>query len=209
MPVKTSLKNIAIVAHGQFDESLKAKIEHCDHVIAVDGGLIYLDKLGIKPDPIIGDLDSLTDGILNRYPNIPVKKFLKDKDETDLELAITHAAALNPDKIYLFAATGKRIDHTVTNLILLSKYPGLVISESAEETIFAIKEEVTLKTKPGQTISLLPLFGKAESVTTHGLNWELNNSTMSPDFYSQSNFALGDEVRVSVGKGTLLCFIIQ
>lgn len=203
-----SKKNIAIVAHGQFEESSKAKIANCSEIIAVDGGLIYLDKIGIRPHLIIGDLDSLTEDLLNRYSDIPVKKFLRDKDETDLELAISHAVEMNPHKIYLFAATGKRIDHTITNLILLSKYPGLVVSESEKETIFAIKEEATLKTKPGQTISLLPLFGKAENVTTQGLNWELNNATLSPDFYSQSNFALGNEVKVSVGKGTLICFVI-
>lgn len=70
--------------------------------------------------------------------------------------------------------------------------------------------EVSFETVPGQTISLIPLFGPARGITTHGLKWELSPETIGDldhNFVSLSNVAVGDKVTLSVGSGVLACII--
>ena len=200
-------QTIALVANGEFAPSLAEQIQSCDTIIAVDGGLVHLDALKIKPDLILGDFDSAPEPLLNQYAGTPLKRFARDKDKTDLELAISHATALEPNKIILFGALGKRTDHALTNLFLLAKFPDILVILTETETITAIQGKTTLKTSPGQTVSLLPYGIPAENVTTRGLRWELQEATIDTQFFSQSNEALGTEVAIEIGSGLLFCFV--
>ncbi len=203
--------SIALVANGKISKSklLLEKIKAYPYLIAVDGGLNHCHKLGLKPNLIIGDLDSAQKKILSSFEDVLKQVFPVDKDKTDLELAIEHALKLGAKRLTVFAALGGRVDHTLVNIHLLSRYPGKLFFETENELLFVIDKSVELACMPGQTISLLPLNGPATSVTTQGLKWELSEATLDKHFMGISNIALQNKVRIQVAHGNLLCILLS
>ncbi len=206
--------SVAIVANGEIaDYSLIfEKLKNYDIVIAADGGASHCLKLNIVPSMIIGDLDSISQEALTAFAAVPTLKFPKEKDETDLELAIFKAFSLNSEKVALFAATGNRIDHTLANLHLLRRFPSKLFIYTEKETIFAINETVAREPyKIGaaidQTVSFLPIGGDVTSVTTKGFKWELKETNLSQNFYSISNVCIAKNSSISLKNGDLLVFL--
>lgn len=113
----------AIVSGGTVDEAFASGFLHTlkpDHIIAADRGLYYLRKMGIVPDYIVGDFDSLPgDERLPDDPEIEIRRFRPEKDDTDTGIAAALAAELGSDEVYLLGATGTRADHVIANLWLL------------------------------------------------------------------------------------------
>ncbi|MBI2743844.1 MAG: thiamine diphosphokinase [Chlamydiales bacterium] len=203
------LSSAALVANGQISkhDPLISKIKTYPYLIAVDGGLNSCYMLGLVPNFIIGDLDSVQIELISKFETVPRKTFPKDKDKTDLELAIEHAFSLGAQKITVFGALGGRTDHTIFNVHLLSRYPNKLFFESAEEKLFTIGKSTTLNCHVGQTISLLPLNGPVTGITTHGLKWELSDATLDKHFMGISNVALQEKVSIDAAEGDLLCVV--
>lgn len=93
-----------------------------DYIICADGGLNYLDRMNMKPNLIVGDLDSVDNDVLIKYDDVEVIKYKPEKDFTDTELAIEQAIELGYKEIILVCATGSRFDHTLANVMLAYKY---------------------------------------------------------------------------------------
>ncbi len=205
------ISSAALVANGKVakPDRLIAKIKTYPYLIAVDGGLNLCHKLGLKPDLIIGDLDSAKKKVLSFYQDVQQQVFPKDKDQTDLELALEHAFRLGAQRVTVFAALGGRIDHTLVNIHLLSRYPGKLFFETNDEQLFVVDKQIELSCSPKQTLSLLPLNGPVNGITTQGLKWELSHATLDKHFMGISNIALRDKVRIEVTSGDLLCVLIK
>ena len=110
--------SVALIASGELNhKACLAKIRSFSYVIAVDGGLVYCKKMHIQPKLIIGDFDSTPEPLLLEYGDIEKIHFPKDKDKTDLELALEIAAERNLSPATVFGALGKRSDHTLYNLL--------------------------------------------------------------------------------------------
>ncbi len=182
-------------------EKIKQRIAEFPCLIAVNGGMNHCRKLNIRPDLIIGDLDSADP---NSLGNIPIKRYPKDKDQTDLEIALGLISE-KAEEMTIFGALQGRTDHVLGNLILLSRYPGKVFLESEKERIFVIGEKASIPTYPGQIISLIPLNGPVKGIHAKELKWPLVNRTLDKQFISISNEALGTQVDISVAEGDLLC----
>ena len=91
-----------------------------EFIIGCDGGCKVLEDLNINYDLALGDFDSFSESLIN--PNITKIKFKSEKDESDLELALDYALKLDPEKILIYNATGKRIDHLLASINLLKKF---------------------------------------------------------------------------------------
>ncbi len=202
-----SNKTVAIIANGNIRdiEVIRASIKTKDFIIAVDGGLKHCDRLQTSPHLIIGDLDSVSGELLLRYQNIPITVFPPDKDKCDLELAIEVAFAHKARSVTIYAALEKRTDHTLNNLILLTKYPHQIYIESESEMLFAFNSSVTIPTYPGQTISFFPLLEPIQNVKSKGLKWEIHPSSFAKQLISLSNIATQDSVLIEMEKGCLIC----
>jgi thiamine pyrophosphokinase len=188
----------AIVANGQIDHF---DLKPFKTIIACDGGLLHLDRLGITPSLIIGDFDSVSQELLDKYSHIK-QVHLDDQNYTDLEKTLHY---LEPfDSITVIGALGKRTDHTLTNLILLSQYKGRLFYENEREKLYVLNSEEKVKVKPEQTLSLIPLNGAVSGITTVGLKWELKNGALDKNFVGISNIALQDEVTIRHECGDLL-----
>lgn len=184
---------------------IKERITSFPLLIAVDGGINHCAELDIRPDLIVGDFDSADPKILKKFKDIPQKHFPRDKDQTDLEIAIELAFHAQVEEMTIFGALQGRTDHALSNLLLLSRFPGKLFLESDSERLFFIDREVTLDVTPQQQISLIPFNGPASHVHTQGLKWELQGATLHKHFFSISNEATQSQVRISFQEGDLLC----
>jgi thiamine pyrophosphokinase len=201
----------AIIANGQIDDlkNLLPSILRHQRIVAVDAGLIYCKQADLLPDLIVGDFDSCPKDLLDRYEGIAKKGLLRDKDQTDLEVAIEEEWKRGADTITLFGAWGKRIDHSLTNALILGRHPYKLRLETETEIAFAISGKVELTCSVGQTISFIPLYGPAKGITTSGFKWELQNGVLDQHFIGISNVTLKPQVTIEIQNGQLLCCQIK
>ncbi len=205
------MKSVAFIANGQIDsvELIKSLASKYERVIAVDGGLIYCKAMGIRPDLIVGDFDSCPEGVLRQYEDVPKIHLAREKDETDLEVAIEEARKKGFEKGTVFGGWGRRIDHSLTNALLLARFPGVLALETENELVFAITKKAEIHCFAGQTMSLIPLSGPADGITTKGLKWELKEGRLDQQFIGVSNVCLGERVAIRVKSGALLCSLLK
>jgi thiamine pyrophosphokinase len=202
------MTRIIIFANGELPNPDKAHalIQSTDFIICADGGTRHALTLGLIPNLIIGDMDSLPANFTISNFDGEVIIFPKDKNETDLELAINHAITLKPDEIIIVAALGGRMDHTLANISLLTNFQtiNLKLNDGLEE-IFLCKDQVEVKGRSGDIVSLIPWGGNVEGVKTENLKWKLNNEPLYFDkTRGISNEMISDVATISITKGLLL-----
>ncbi len=186
-----------------------AWMENC-LILCCDGGVRHLRRTGIKPDVIIGDMDSIDPEKLASYAEQSVKiiKYPINKDFTDTELALDYAISLNPEAIYIWAALGGRLDHTLANVFLLLKgeaaaIPTILIDEYCEA--FIINGSMEFRCAAGQTVSLIALTPQVEGITLRGFLYPLDKATLTMgESRTMSNVIGEDSATVSKRSGNLL-----
>lgn len=151
---------------------IKSKLRSDDYIICADGGLRHLEKLDIKADIAIGDFDSAEQAF-----SVKTLKYPIDKDYTDSELALEYALKSGYSEILMLAVTGTRLDHTITNIMLLTKSDNVSIIDDKNE-IFALRNKLTLEGRINKTLSVIPITQKLEGVTSKGLKYKLDNDTL-------------------------------
>lgn len=199
-------RRILCIANGEIDSLawVKEYLPQFDAVVAVDGGVRYCAALGFSPDMIVGDLDSAPPEVLEQYHETLRLTVPRDKDQTDLEIALEAIQPATRDQVVLIGAFGGRVDHLLGNLYLLTRYPKRVRAVSRREEIWSIDDQESLTVSVGQELSLLPLGGPVIGVTTRGLKWELNGKTLDKSFLGISNICVQEEVEIKVASGDLL-----
>lgn len=207
----TTFEKVAIIANAPIKEyeQMKKIAEQYDLFIAVDGGLRHCTTLGIAPILLIGDMDSVNPMDKRAFPTLREITVDQNKDHTDLEVALSFLINKNPRSITVFGGLGGRIDHTATNLILLTRYPGKVFFETETEILGVIDTTLEFNTEPGQTLSLMPINGAVYGITTDGLQWEMKGQTLDKNCIGISNKAIGNEVVINVQEGDLLYSITK
>ncbi|RLC97753.1 MAG: thiamine diphosphokinase, partial [Chloroflexi bacterium] len=184
-------------------------------IIAADGGTRHALAAGVIPHVVIGDLDSLSPADLAQVEAACARviRFSPRKDETDLELALLHAARAGVSEIVVLAALGGRLDQTIANVLLLSlpELDGLDVRIVEErQKVFLIHSAATITGRPGDTVSLIPLGGDAVGVTADGLEWPLCEETLRfGPARGVSNVLTAEQARVRVRRGMLLCVVTR
>jgi thiamine pyrophosphokinase len=204
---------ILIFANGTLPqpEKIRPLAAQADIIIAADGGLAHIQALDLKPNLLIGDLDSVTPGQVRwaEEQGAEVRRFREDKDETDLELALIAAAETNPRRIIVTAALGGRLDQTLANIFLLN-LPQLVnidtrIDDGRQE-VMMVRQSIELLGGPGDSVSLLPLTELVDGITTHGLEYPLTNESLAFNHTRGiSNRMTGSTAHIELQTGTLIC----
>ncbi|MGI6777036.1 MAG: thiamine diphosphokinase [Acetivibrionales bacterium] len=191
-------------------EYMRRYIEKSHYIICTDGAVRHLELLGIKPDVLLGDFDSISSSELMRYKSsgVPLCKYPAEKDMTDTELAVDFAVDKGYGRIIILGALGTRFDHSLSNIFLLKKMldrkvEGVIIDEYNE--IRLIKDRITLTREERVMITLLPLSSKVEGITTKGLRYPLFNATIEiGSSWGVSNEFTQDTAEVTIGSGLLL-----
>ena len=164
-----------IIGSGEIKDYKKAKsrILAEDYIICADGGYDHAVKMGVNPDILIGDFDSISN-----IPNDTEKvQYPTRKDMTDSHIAMDKALEKGYDEMLLLGFTGDRADHSLTNILLLINYPNAVIADDNNE-IRLITNAAEIDGKAGDTISIIPVCGNLEGITTTGLEYPLDNETL-------------------------------
>jgi len=178
--------------------------------VCADGAAAICDEYGLYPDVILGDLDSLKQ---DTKKHLPLSQIIEaaNQDFTDGEKAIQFCINEGVGRISLFGALGKRSDHALYNLGLLRTFHREVAELticSDDETVLLISGEKTFSSSPGTRISLLPIFGRVENVTTYGLKYPLKTEHLELGYSSSvSNSFIDESVTVSFSSGLLLVVI--
>ena len=180
---------VTIFANGVLDDPAGIAAVWVDAetvIVAADGGTNHILAAGLVPHHVIGDVDSLSEDVRGNLGTKGTEFHIAPpaKDETDLELALLWAAD-QPDveTVIILGALGGRPDQAMANLLLLA-LPALqgrrVFVVDGPWTIRLIRSgaSVTLSGEPGDRLSLIPLGGDAEGVTTKGLAYPLKDETL-------------------------------
>ena len=206
------LERMVIFANGKLPDENAARslLREGDLLIAADGGARHLLTMGILPEVVIGDLDSLDEEDLTDLvaAGVEVKQYPEDKDETDLELALEYALEKAPASILIIAALGGRLDQTVANLMLLTNpmLAGVDIRlDDGIEEVFFCRGQVEVLGTEGDMVSLIPWGVPVEGVTTRGLRWSLRDETLFPErSRGVSNRMNTDRAAITIRSGLLL-----
>jgi thiamine pyrophosphokinase len=208
-----------IFANGELNypqQTLKW-ISEDDLLIAADGGSRHCLALGVIPDILIGDFDSLEPEQLADFESegSQVYQHPARKDFTDLELALRYACEQGVDDILVFGALGARWDQTLANL-LLPAHPDLasarisLIDGLQEIRLVRPAETLFVQGLPGDTVSLIPLNANADGVSTRGLEYPLLDEILAfGATRGVSNVLVGNAAEISLQAGLLLCILIR
>jgi thiamine pyrophosphokinase len=206
------LLRTVVVAHGDVAPEDRGEVVGADTVIAADGGAVALERWGITPHLVVGDLDSLgfekADELGRR--GTKVIPFPAEKDQSDLELAVRYALETGADDVVLVGVFGGRIDHLLANATLLADpaYRGrgvrAVHGGTHVRTVYA-GEQVSIASPVGTTVTLLPVRGDATGVRTRGLRYPLTAETLHfGRSRGLSNVVSSHPASVSIEQGELL-----
>ena len=198
-----------IFANGELPniEKARALVQTDDYIICADGGTRHALALGLKPNLIVGDLNSVTDVEL-KIASAKIVQYPRNKNETDLELALNHALVKKTSSILIIGALGGRLDQTLGNISLLSD-PRLStldcrLDDGAEEVFFC-RDRSKFEGRRGDVVSLIPWNDAVKGIRMRGLRWSLNNETLYPDkTRGISNEMLNTVAEVSIETGLLL-----
>lgn len=204
-------RTLLVVAGGDPPPLLtKSIIPDPDLVVCADSGVDSALALGYSVDVAVGDFDSVSAAGLAtaERSGALVERHPIDKDETDLELALTKAVSYFPDLLIVVGFDGGRLDHYLANLLLLGADRLRSVDVDAyagNAKISVVHKTRTISGRIGEVVSLVPLGGDASGVTTSGLAYALKDDTLralSPR--GVSNTLTTPLAKIRVAKGTVL-----
>ena len=174
-------------------------------IIAADSGFTNCTALGLEPALVVGDFDSL--GYAPESAETEI--FPKEKDDTDLMLAVRAALGRGCDDITILGALGGRFDHMFANVQTLA----FIAERGAVGRIVSEREEITLLTageydfpqREGRSLSLFAWSPRVEGLTLRGVKYALENGSITNAFpIGISNEIVGERAFVGFTAGLLL-----
>ncbi len=207
------IKRVIIIANGDLDDPdyYFNLIGNTDYIICVNGGSSHALAIGVRPDLLIGDLDSLPNEVRRKTMNAnpELREYPAAKDKSDLELALEYALELKPDRIIILGALGgERADHGFINILLLNlclkrNIPALIVDETHEVSLH--DKSFVIDGNRGDVLSLFALSEAVHSISTKGLKYPLINEDL---FFSSSrglsNEFTAGQATVTFSTGLLL-----
>ena len=203
--------HIVILAAGEFPHAPLplSVLEGADLRICCDSAAENLVAYGLAPDMIVGDLDSLSPEFRERYGGIITH--IGEQDDNDLTKAFHAALALNPSRITILGATGRREDHTLGNVSLLLDYvreaecPVSILTDHGR--FEAISDTSTLEARPGQQISIFA-FDNSLKIESAGLKYPTGSVRFDTLWKATLNEVSGSSFTLTLSHpcGVLLFF---
>jgi thiamine pyrophosphokinase len=204
-------KAILIIANGRpprhsILEPLKTS---CNIVIAVDGGGNLCYERQIYPDYIVGDMDSILPKVKRHFKDVEIIQ-IDDQETNDLEKAIGFCQILRPSVIRIVAAFGKRLDHSLANILVLQANAKQTPLEIYDDygMLSIIQGELSYDYPVGKTISLfsfLPVYG----LSLQGFKYPLQNADFPDGFNGLSNVVCASPIKISIIKGSLFLYTLH
>ncbi len=205
------VRNVLLLCNGEPPRrSLARRLARAsDWIVAADGGANAARALGLVPDVIIGDLDSLKPATRGAFRASLVLRVSR-QDNTDLEKALDFLVARRVRSVTILGSTGKRVDFTLGNFSVLWKYSSRLNLRFAGDSWYAVAVGTrrTIRARRGTTVSLLP-FGPCRGITLRGLRYPLTDASMRVGDTGLSNVVVRSPFTVRVRRGAMLLLVHQ
>ena len=190
-----------IIANGAAcsSELLGQLLEWSPLVVVLDSAMERVVELGIKVDVLLGDFDRGFDADYYKETHYPIEIVpTPDQDKTDLEKAFDYLYERNIPAVNVVWATGKRADHTITNLTNIVNYRDklkiVIIDDHSKVFLLPRKYEKWYTEKT--PISLIPI-GEVKGIHSTNLNFPLKEDTLKMGYRTgSSNFVAKDGIVV-------------
>ncbi|OXS25526.1 MAG: thiamine diphosphokinase [Acetobacterium sp. MES1] len=179
-----------------------------DYLICADGGANFARELKLKPNIIIGDMDSITAETSEYYKAVQLEMYPQKKDETDTELAIMHAIKRGADKVIVLGGLGSRMDHSIANIYLLKRFTDVnieaeIVNENNQIRLLGKTTELSFPI--GTIVSILPIGENVTGLTITGFEYPITAGEMSVDKpYGISNVVNRNSQQISFEQGLLM-----
>lgn len=201
------MKKIVIICGGECKtEGVPKDIFDNAFVIAADSGYNTAKRLGVTPDLLVGDMDSI--GVVPT--DVELYRVKAEKDDTDTMLAISIAKEKGVDEIVLVGGGGGRLDHLLSNIFMLEALTDEGIKAEMHDGInrvFVVADGISEIENSGGYFGLIAL--EDSTVTAEGCKYPLNNAPLRRTFpYAVSNEVTGDAAKVTV-KGKVIVVVTR
>lgn len=205
-----------VIAAGELPPPalVRGVVEGTSIVIVADGGLNHAARLGIEPDLIVGDMDSVDADLLTSYSGSKVERHPEDKAQIDLELALSAARRYGAHAARVLGGFGDRFDQSLAALLIAARaarepaaFPVALHggNHSAYPVTSALPQ--SLRLPPGTVLSLLSLEGDAV-VSVSGVRYPLDRAKLPfGTGLGVSNVATTDVVDVTCFEGTVALIV--
>jgi len=201
---------VLIFLNGDLPDRILKKypMEHY-YKICADGAANGLKKLGIIPNNILSDLDSIKKDTISFFKKkkIEIRK-IEEQDTTDFEKCLMYAIENGLNDIVIFGAISRRTDHTLNNFSVLKRYYKILDLKIIDKKydIFFIPQSIEFDYKTGEVVSLMPL-PVATKIKTEGLMYALNGEPLEFGVREGTlNISNSDKIKINFEEGDLLLF---
>ena len=201
-------KSTIILADGSFPvHEIPLGYFMDDHlIVCCDGSVENLIAAGFQPDAIVGDMDSISAELKNRFAD---RIFIDENQDTnDLTKAVEWCRQMNYNDIVILGGTGKREDHTLGNISLLADYVSYmnVIMVTDTGVIRPLIKGSSISSFPGQQVSIFSIDPDTE-ITSYGLKYPLVKTKIKNWWCATLNESLGDQFSVEFIAGRVLLYL--
>jgi thiamine pyrophosphokinase len=181
-------------------------LKNSSRIICCDGSAHNLLKAGFVPEAIVGDMDSISKDLANRFAD---RIFLDENQDTnDLTKAVCWCSDSGYKDIVIVGATGKREDHTIGNISLLAEYNKdvnvLMVTDTGILMPFLKSSDVS--SFPGQQVSIFAIDPETE-LTSYGLRYPLQRKKIGNWWVATLNEALGDSFTLEFNQGSVIVYL--
>jgi len=204
------INEIVILANGDFpSHPLPVEILRSGRrIICCDGAVEALVRSGLEPVTIVGDMDSIDSNLAERYRERIFH--IGSQDTNDLTKAFEYAINLQPEKVFILGASGKREDHTLGNISLLSQYgkhKDIKVEMVTDSGILIpVYSTTTFSAPAGSTVSVFSLDNKLR-MTSAGLMYPIKGVKFDSWWKATLNVSLSDQFTLKFRKGRVIVFI--
>lgn len=196
-----------VVAGGEPPERrLLGELVPPQFVVAADSGADVALGLGLRPDVVVGDFDSVSPEGAAAAPE--QRRFPADKDATDLALALAEAHRWGAQSLTVVGGGGGRLDHLLANVATLASdelAPVRVDALMGSARLWVVRRRQTVRGSVGDHLTLLAHGGPAVGIRTTGLRWVLDGETLEAgSSRGVSNTFAAPEATVTLRSGVVL-----
>lgn len=206
IPLIQAFKTV-ILANGDFPkhEIPLSFLRNAKQIVCCDGATQNLVDFGLTPDFIVGDLDSISETLKERFASILRRS--AEQETNDLTKAIRFCLENGNNEITILGATGKREDHSLGNLSLLTDYKEKAnVQLLTDYGVFVpLLETSVLESYPGQQISVFGITSETR-ITFHNLAYPITNRKLTAWWQGTLNEALSNRFTIEMDQGKLLVF---
>jgi len=191
---------------GPSRDAIEKELKEADLTAAADSGLLLAERLGVVPDLIVGDMDSIPDpDILRRYPDSELQVFARDKDYTDTELAIEALRGRGCSRVGVIGGGGGRLDHLLGIFSLFHRENAPDFWFTAKEELVLVRTRIRIDGWKDRRVSFFPVGGSGAAMTSRGLKWPLDALSWKVGDIGVSNVVSGEIAEVVMKTGRLVC----